>query len=99
MSILVLIYKNKGDIESCNNYRSIKLMSHAMKLWEKVIEYLRRITSVSKKQFDFMLDRSIIEVIYLLRRLVEKYREKKKDFHMVFIDLEKGYDPPRDIIW
>jgi hypothetical protein len=31
-SILVPIFKNKGDIQSCTNYRGIKLMSHTMKL-------------------------------------------------------------------
>ena len=30
----VPIYKNKGDIQSCMNYRGIKLMSHTMKLWK-----------------------------------------------------------------
>ena len=33
-SILVPIYKNKGDIQSCTNYQGIKLMSHTIKLWE-----------------------------------------------------------------
>ena len=33
-SIMVPIYKNKGDIQNCNNYRGIKLMSYTMKLWE-----------------------------------------------------------------
>ena len=47
-NILIPIYKNKGDIQSCTNYRRIKLMSHTMKLWERVIEHcLRAITQVS----------------------------------------------------
>jgi hypothetical protein len=37
-SIVVPVYLNKGDIQSYNNYRGIKLMSHIMKLWERVIE-------------------------------------------------------------
>ena len=36
-SVLVPIYKNKGDMQSCGNYRGIKLMSHTMKLWERVV--------------------------------------------------------------
>ena len=53
-----------------------------------------------ENQFVFFLGRLTIEAIYLLSRLVEKYREKKKDFYMVFVDLEKAYDMVlRDIIW
>ncbi len=47
-SILVPIFKNKGDIQSYSNYRRIKLMSYTIKLWERVVEHrLRRDTSIS----------------------------------------------------
>ena len=58
-STLVPIYKNKGDIQNCANYRGIKLMSHTMKLWEKVIEHRWRLkTRISERQCGFMPGRS-----------------------------------------
>ena len=42
-SILITIFKNKGDVQSCSNYRGIKLISHTMKLSERVVE--RRLRS------------------------------------------------------
>ena len=41
-SKLIPIFKNKGDILECNNYRGIKLMSHFMKLWERIISSTER---------------------------------------------------------
>ncbi|KAF1878737.1 hypothetical protein Lal_00047408 [Lupinus albus] len=34
---LVHIYKNKGVIQNCINYRRIKLMRHTLKSWEIII--------------------------------------------------------------
>ena len=39
MIIPTCIYKEKGHIiQDCGNYRGIKLMSHTMKIWERIIE-------------------------------------------------------------
>ena len=62
-----------------------------MKLWERVIEHrLREHTKIAKNQFDFMPERYIMEVIYILRRLIERFRVIEKDLHIVFINLEKN---------
>ncbi|KAK3564418.1 hypothetical protein QTP86_018806 [Hemibagrus guttatus] len=54
-SVLVPIFKNKGDVQSCSNYRGIKLMSHTMKLWERVVEArLRKVVEICEQQYGFM---------------------------------------------
>ncbi|KAG5615220.1 hypothetical protein H5410_015044 [Solanum commersonii] len=54
-STMVPLYKNKGDIQNCNNYKGIKLLSHTMKIWERVVEMrVRRGVSISENQFGFM---------------------------------------------
>ena len=54
-SVLILIYKNKGGAQCCGNYRGIKLMSHTMKVWERIIEArLRDRVEIRKQQYGFM---------------------------------------------
>ena len=54
-SVLITIFKTNGDMQSCSNYRGIKLMSHTMKLWERVMEARRRTeVSICEQQYGFM---------------------------------------------
>ena len=55
-------------------------MSHAMKLWEIIIEdRLREITNIADNQFGFRPGKSTTEPIFALRMLQEKNREKNKE--------------------
>ncbi|KAI5627659.1 hypothetical protein C0J50_8434, partial [Silurus asotus] len=92
-SVLVPIFKHKGDVQTCSNYRGIKLISHTMKLWERVVEArLREEVTICEQQYGFMPRKSTTDALFALRMLMEKYREGQKELHCVFVDLEKAYD-------
>ena len=75
-SILIPIYKNKGDIMNCGNDRGIKLICHCMKLYERMHENrLRNIVSINEEQCGFVKGKSTTDDIFALRQLQERYRE------------------------
>ena len=100
-SALASLYKGKGDIKKCGNYRGIKLMSHSMKLWERVIEArIRKEVTIAEQQFGFMPGSSTTDAIFCLRIQLEKWTEGQKAVHCAFIDLEKAYDRvAREELW
>ena len=100
-SVLIQINKNKGDAQWCGNYREIKLMSHTMKVWERIIEArLRDRVEISKQQYRYMPGKGTTNAMFALRMLMEKYKEGQRELHCVFVDLEKAYDKvPWEELW
>ena len=100
-SVIVPIYEEKGDIQDYGNYRGIRVMSHTMKIWERIIE--RRVqaeTEIEEQQFGFMPGKGTTDAIFLVRQLMEKYGEKQRRLHFAIVDLEKAYDRvPLDETW
>jgi hypothetical protein len=81
---VVLIYKNRGDIQSCTNYRGIKLMSHIMKLYERVVEYCHETNNDDLYEPIWFHARKVNhESHFVIRQVMEQYREQK-DLHIVF---------------
>ena len=74
-STLVVISKNKGDVQNCSNYW-IRLMPHITKIWVRVIDgRLQSMIKISETQFGFISRRGPTVAIYMIELLMEKYRE------------------------
>ena len=99
-SVLIPFYKYKGDAQCFASYTGIKLMSHTMKISERIIEArLRDRVEISKQQYGFMPGKGSTDAMFALRMLMEKYKEGQRVF-VVFVDLEKAYEKvSREELW
>ena len=53
-NVLVPIFKGKGDVRNCNTYIEVKLLEHAMKIVERVLERrIRELVNTDSMQFGF----------------------------------------------
>ena len=100
--IIMPVFK-KGDRRVCSNYRGITIISHVVKVMERILEKRIRAkveSQIEEEQFGFRGGRSTVEPIFILRQNMEKSWEYGKDMVMTFIDLEKAYDSiPRTKVW
>ena len=64
-SWMVNVYIGKGDALTCGSYRGIKLLEHAMKVWERVTEgRVRKIVKIYNMQFAFMAGWNMTDAIF-----------------------------------
>ena len=70
----VPIFKGKGDVMSCGSYRGVKLLEHAMKIVERVLERrIRTLINLNEMQFGFMPGKGTVDAIFIVRRMQEEY--------------------------
>lgn len=74
------VLKNTGDVQSCCSYRGIKLMSHAVKLWERAEEArLRAEVGICEQQYGFMPTKRTTDAVCAFRRMTGKYRDGQRE--------------------
>ena len=101
MSTTVPIWKKKGDVLDCNNYRPIRLMPQSVKILERIIDTrIRNLVNLSICQCGFQKGVGTSDAIFAMRQLIEKHRSINQTIHSAFLDLEKAFDRvPHDVIW
>ena len=92
---LFITLLKQGNLQQCQNYRTIILISHSSKVMLKIT--LNRLKPQAKKviaeeQAGFRAGGSTTEQIFNLRILCEKYLQHQQDLHHVFIDVKKAFD-------
>ena len=92
---LVITLPKKGNLQLCQNYRTISLISHPSKVMLKII--LNRLQQqaeeiIAEEQTGFRAGRSTTEQIFNLRILGEKYLQHQQNLYHVFIDFKKAFD-------
>jgi len=88
-SVILPIYKVKGDPMECGSYRGIKLLEHAMKVVERIFEHrIPQQIEVDDMQFRFMKGKGTTDAIFTVRQMQENFRVKGKKLNFGFVDLE-----------
>ena len=91
---LVITFPNKGNLQQCQNYLTISLISHQSKVMLKIILRLKSQAEkiIAEEQAGFRASKSTTEQIFNQRILCEKYLQHQQDLYHVFIDFEKAFD-------
>ena len=102
-AIIVPLFKGKGSMFECCNYRGISLLSVVGKVYGRVL--INRIRDKTERailevQGGFRRGRGCTDQVFIVRQICEKYLAKGKDVYFAFMDLEKAYDRiDRDAMW
>jgi len=69
-SVILPIYKGKGDPMECGSHRGIKLLEHAMKVMQRIFEHkIWQQIEVDDMQFGFMQGKGTTDAIFTARQI------------------------------
>ena len=86
-------WKRKGDVHEPKKYRGIILLSHVLKVFERILGgRLRRTVDCEMGEEQQGFRRETADGMFTLRQLVEKRLVGQENMAFGFIDLEKAYD-------
>ena len=100
-----MVLHKKKDRAECGNYRGILLVAHAGKILLKITtrrlsEYFECMRVLRLKQRGFRPNRSITDMMFVIRRLQELARKKQIPLYVCFMDLTKASDSvDRTLLW
>ena len=100
-SIIISLYKGKGEALDRGNYQGLKLTEHILKVIEQIIEDLvRNIVKIDDMQFGFMPGRCTTDAIFIVRQIQEAHIRKNWNLYFALVDLEKAFDRvTRKVLW
>ena len=91
-SIIISLYKGKGEALDRGNYWGLKLTENILKVIERIIEDLIcNIVKIDDMPFGFMPGRGTTDAIFIVRQMQEAYIRKNRNLHFAFVDLGKFY--------
>jgi len=85
----------KGEKTICDNHRGITLLSHAGKIFTRIVETrLRECVEgvLDPSQYGFRPGRSTIDAVFIVKMLLKKSWEWGIDQYALFVDLDKAFD-------
>jgi len=85
------IIKSKGDVQEYRNNIGIMLMSQSINIWKKVIEKKIKIKHQHWKIYLVLCQNSVFQLLFCVRKLVEKNRKNNIKLYIVFKNLKKLY--------
>ena len=78
---------------SCGLCREAKLLEHAMKIVERMLErQVRTLINLNTMHFRFMPGKETVNTVFVERRIQKEYQIKKQVLYVCLVDMERVFN-------